>query len=229
MKLRLPKKSFFILISFSLVTFALYQLFFNERIDTVVEGKVYRSAQLSCDSLQKIIDEKGIRTIINLRGGSKDAGWYVRECEIAKKNNIRLYDISIPAHELPEYAKLISLVDALQISERPILIHCRRGADRTGMASALALAIEKDPPFSYIKKQFSWRYGVLPVYRSIGPYFFSKYEQWLNKTGKAHSRDTLLYWIRNEYVDNRGNLGPSIDYFSVLFLKDCSACCQKDA
>lgn len=220
MRLLLSKKSFFLLASLVLVVFALYHLVFNERIDTVVEGRVYRSAQLSGKSFQKIIDEKGIRTIINLRGGSKDSGWYIGEREIAKKNNIRLYDISLSAHELPEYGKLISLVEALQTSEKPILIHCRRGSDRTGMASALALALEKDPPLSYIEKQFSWRYGVLPVYHSIGPYFFSKYEQWLGKNGRAHNKGTLLYWIRNEYVDNKGNLEFSIDHVNGMALKD---------
>ena len=79
------------------------------------------------------------------------------------------------------------------------------------MVSALALALEADPPISELKKQFSARYGVLPFYRSIGPYFFSMYEDWLKKNNHNHSRDRLLYWARHEYRDYFGNLESWID------------------
>jgi hypothetical protein len=79
------------------------------------------------------------------------------------------------------------------------------------MVSALALAIEQDPPLSEIKNQFSWKRGVLPFYRSIGPYLFTKYEQWLDKTHRIHSKNNLIYWITHEYIDNQGNLEFCID------------------
>ncbi len=202
------------------VVFGLYQLFFSERIDTVVGGRVYRSAQLSADRLQKIIEEKGIRTVINLRGNPRDSKWYMKEREITEQNNVRLHDIMLSPHDLPDYSTLQSILDALSGSERPILIHCRRGSDRTGLVSALALAIERDSPFEVVVKQFSWRYGVFPFYRSVGPYLFSKYVQWLEKTGKSHSRDNLIYWIRNEYRDEQGNLHYWIDRIGGELVKE---------
>ncbi len=222
MKVRHIKKQYIFLtaVVFSLVVVALYQLFFSERIDTVVGGKIYRSAQLSAESLQKIIEEKGIRTVINLRGGPRDSRWYVKEREITEKNNVRLYDIMLSPHDLPDYSTLQSILEVLSGSERPILIHCRRGSDRTGMVSALALAIEQDSPLDDVVKQFSWRYGVFPFYRSIGPYLFSKYVQWLEKTGKNHCKDNLIYWIRNEYLDGHGNLHYWIDRIGGQVVKE---------
>ena len=202
---------FLLTIVLSLVVFTLYQLFFSERIDTVVKGRIYRSAQLSPYSLQKIIEEKGIRTVINLRGGPRDSKWYMKEREITEKNNVLLHNIMLSPHDLPDYSTLQSILDVLSRSERPILIHCRRGSDRTGMVSALALAVEQDPPLDDVMKQFSWRYGVFPFYRSVGPYLFAKYGQWLEETHKNHSRDNLIYWIRNEYLDSQGNLHYWID------------------
>ena len=207
MKLRLSRRSAaFLAAALLLVAFGTYHLFFSERIDTVVEGRVYRSAQLSADALERFVREKGIRTVINLRGGSNDAEWYQRERGIAEKSRIRLYDIALSPHDLPEYAKLQSVLEVLQTSERPLLIHCRRGSDRTGMVSALALSIEQDPPLASVKRQFSWRYGVFPFYRSVGPRFFSAYEQWLARTQRTHDRKNLLYWMENEYVDEQRNL-----------------------
>ncbi len=190
---------FFAAVGIAFLAFSLYYVFFSDRIDTVVKGRVYRSAQLSADGLQKIIREKGIRSIINLRGNYTEAEWYIREREISERNSVRLYDIMLSAHDLPEYGKLMSILDVLSRAERPILIHCKRGSDRTGMVSALVLVLEEDPPLSRIKEQFSWRHGVFPFYRSIGPLFFAKYEQWLERAHTVHSKDTLIYWIRNEY------------------------------
>jgi protein tyrosine/serine phosphatase len=188
-----------------------YYLFLSPKIYPVIEGKIYRSAQLSGSDLEKVIKEKGIRTIINLKGKSVDSKWYANEMKIAEKYGARLFDVRISPNDLPKYLKLMSILDALQTSEKPILIHCHRGVDRSGMVSALALALEADPPISELKKQFSVRYGVLPFYRSVGPYFFSMYEDWLKKNNHNHSRDRLLYWVRHEYRDYFGNLESWID------------------
>ena len=184
----------------------LYEIFFDNMFSTVVEGRIYRSAQLSEDDLKKYIQEKDIKTILNLRGRGEGRDWYEREDEIAKKYHVKLRNVGISSNELPRIDKMIPLLDALFHAERPILIHCKRGVDRTGFVSALALAIEKDPPLNVIKKQFSVRYGVFPFYRSVGPYFFSQYERWLGETGETHSKDVLLYWIANDYIDDKGNL-----------------------
>jgi protein tyrosine phosphatase (PTP) superfamily phosphohydrolase (DUF442 family) len=205
-------KILLLVILLSLAVFAVYHLFLNERIDTVVEGRVYRSAQLSRSSLLKIVEEKGIKGILNLRGNMQDSEWHLVEKGIADKKQIALYDIALPVNELPGYKEVNLILDVLMESEKPILIHCRRGSDRTGMVSALAIALEQDPPLSEVKKQFSWRYGVLPLYQSIGPYFFSQYEQWLAKGQRVHTKDNLLYWIRNEYVDQQGNLEVWIEH-----------------
>ncbi len=203
----------FILVLSSLLLLCFYFLpsYFSKKIYSVVEDRVYRSGQLSGNTLEKFIKDKGIKTIVNLRGDSKDAQWYISESELAKKYNVQLYDIRLSPHDLPKYKKLVNILDIIHTSGKPILIHCNKGVDRTGMVSALALAVEQDPPLSELKKQFSLRYGVFPFYRSIGPYIFSMYEQWLYKTQKIHNKNNLLYWIRHEYFDSFGNLEFWID------------------
>ena len=185
---------------------SLYYLFLSSKIYPVIESSIYRSAQLSDKALETIIKEKGIRTIINLRGKDADSSWYAAESRMAGDMNVKLFDIRLLSDELPRYRKLAAILSILQNAEKPLLIHCKRGADRTGLVSALALVLEQDPPLSEINKQFSVLYGVLPFYRSAGPAFFSLYEQWLNKTGKMHNKATLLEWIRHGYKDRFGNL-----------------------
>ena len=160
--------------------------------------------------LDRWIREKGLKTIINLRGRKEDERWFAREQDLALTHGIALHNFRLSPNELPGYLDIIFILEILMTAERPLLIHCRHGVDRTGLVSALALAIEKDPPLRELKDQFSWKYGVLPFYVSTGPYFFSFYEKWLEVTGSTHSLATLLSWIRNDYIDGQGNMEYSI-------------------
>ncbi len=210
----LKKKVLLPVIALALVLLVFCYVHLIPRIQTVVGKRIYRSSQLSAHFLEKVIREKGIKTMINLRGEDKDSKWYIEENEICRKNNVTLYDCRLHASDLPKTRILMKIINILLTSERPLLIHCVAGVDRTGFVSALALAIEKDLPLFELKKQFSWRYGVFPFNRLIGPLFFSKYEQWLEKMQRPHSKENLIYWINLEYVDSQENIEFNIDHIN---------------
>ena len=214
------KRYTIVILAICLVSLLFYYFFLDNRFYPVVEGRIYRSARLSDQDLKRYIQVKHIKTILNLVGRRDDKDWYKKEKEIAQKYNVQLLDIGISPHELPAIDKIYSIIEILSHAEKPMLIHCRKGVDRTGFVSALALAIEKDPPLDVIKKQFSLRYGVFPFYRSVGPYFFEQYEKWLKETGKTHSKDTLLNWITDNYVDYKGNLIYWIDSVNDKIIND---------
>jgi hypothetical protein len=216
----LKRKVILPLIVLSLFLLVSYLVHFSPKIQSVVEGKVYRSPRLSAHFLEKTIRERDIKTIINLGGENKKSEWYIKESEICKKNNIKLYDFWLHADDLPKLSMLMKILDILLTSERPLLIHCRAGVDRTGFVSALALAIEKDVPLFELKKQFSLKYGTLPFIRSIGPLFFSKYEQWLNKMRRTHTKENLIQWINFDYVDGQGNIEFRIDHINRKHSKE---------
>lgn len=100
------------------------------------KDKFFRSAQLSGKEFEQVIQEHGIKTIINLRGES-DSGWYKEEISAANKYNVAHIDIGMSAKRLPHRKDLIKLLESLETAERPILVHCQGGADRTGEASAI--------------------------------------------------------------------------------------------
>jgi hypothetical protein len=183
----------------------------NPRFFPVIENQVYRSAQLSTSRLDAVIQANGIRTIIALLGSEKGALWYENEKAVAENHQVQMLNIGFGSHELPQFNRLNQLVDALLSAPRPILLHCYRGADRSGMASAIALILNDDPPLETIEKQFSWRFGVIPYSDSIGVLFFNQYSEWLHTTGKVHNRDNFLDWVRNRYVDPKGNVEYDID------------------
>jgi protein tyrosine/serine phosphatase len=103
----------------------------------IEEGRAYRSAQLDTESLKLVVAERGIRTVINLRGANPGTPWYDREKATAAELGIALVDVRMSAHALPSREVLLQLYDALTTAEEPILIHCQAGADRSGAAAAI--------------------------------------------------------------------------------------------
>lgn len=121
-----------------------YLVFFVVRANfrEVVPQKVYRSAQPSPAQLRGWIRRYGIRTVINLRG---DAGKITADARaVANEMGAKMVSIGLDADEIPHRPLLAKLIQTIETAERPMLIHCRAGVDRSGMASTLAaMAIGK--------------------------------------------------------------------------------------
>lgn len=128
----------------------------------VTEGLAYRSAQLDIETLEHYIIKHGIKTVINLRGGSPGAKWWEDERDTCKRLMVAHYDIGLSARKYPKPERINALIDIFLTAQRPILIHCKAGSDRTGLASAIWKSVVDHEPYSEAKKQLSIFYGHLP-------------------------------------------------------------------
>jgi len=126
---------------------------------TVVADELYRSAQLSPKQIKTLNDKYKFKTIINLRGANAGNAWYDDEIAEAEKLGIKHIDFGISAVRKPPPEKITDLITLFKDSEKPILIHCKAGADRAGFASALYLAAVKNEPATIAKRQLSFEYG----------------------------------------------------------------------
>ncbi len=167
---------------------------------TVLAGEVYRSAQLSAATLEQFLRDKHIRTIVNLRGCCDPEAWYLDEGRVALRNNVSLEDIGFSAGRLPSSVTLRQLLEVIDRSDYPILFHCHKGADRTGMASAIALLLRTDTPLEEGRRQLGFRYGHLPLGRTVYiDRFFDLYQEWLTGHGLTHSPAVFRRWIERDY------------------------------
>jgi uncharacterized protein (TIGR01244 family) len=155
-------------------------------LHAVLPGELYRSATLTPDQLKSVIAEAGIRTIINLRGGAEDA-WHRDEAATAAASGVRLVDFSWSADRELTDAQVSRFLAAVETAERPILIHCRSGADRTGLASALYLAVVKHADEASAEAQLSIRFGHVGLPYLSGAYAmdetFERLEPTIGYTG----------------------------------------------
>lgn len=142
----------------------------------ILPGQLYRSAQPTPQALEAYIRQYGIRTVINLRGPSTSR-WYRDEIATTSKLSVQHVDFRMQAsHQLTseDSARLIAL---LKDAPKPVLIHCKAGADRTGLASVIYLQQVAGVDEEVAEWQLS------PLYGHLGLPFLRAYamdRSWLN-------------------------------------------------
>lgn len=167
---------------------------YRDNITTVMPGALYRSAQLSPTRLIALIRQESIRTVINLRGPNPADAWYRSELAVTDHFHVLHYDFAFSAKKTPSYALLSALTEALLTAPHPILLHCRGGADRTGMAVAVWLILQ-NKPLAAAERAYSLRYLVLS-HDSVGKQLFPHYAQFLKERGVSSSRAHFLAWLK---------------------------------
>jgi hypothetical protein len=180
--------------------FEAYQVILGFNFHVVVPGRIYRCAQPSAAALEQLIASRGIRTVINLRGTGDPIGWYLDEVRTAHDHNICQEDINFSAGRLPSVSELRRLILALERAPYPIVLHCRRGSDRTGMASAVAVLLTTDQSLEDAFGQLNWRFGHLAFGRPAQlDQFLGFYKDWLAAEGKQHSPVSFRLWAVDHY------------------------------
>src|SRR5437762_11195914 len=67
----------------------------SENFHLVIPGCVYRSGQLSAESLEERAARNGIRSVINLRGAKPGQDWYEQECALTGRQAWHFYDLPV--------------------------------------------------------------------------------------------------------------------------------------
>ena len=106
----------------------------------VVPG-VYRSPQPGEDQLFRRIAAHHLRTVVCLRGRSHASAASERA---TVGSGATFLAVPMSATRLPRPATLHELWRIAATAERPLLLHCRAGVDRTGLAAALFVLHDTD-------------------------------------------------------------------------------------
>lgn len=94
--------------------------------------------------IDSVARRHNIKTMINLRGGQPDEGWYRREIAACERNNVIHHDLSWSMSKIPTPESLVQLIDWINTEPRPILVHCQGGVHRAAVASAVYRLLRGD-------------------------------------------------------------------------------------
>jgi protein tyrosine phosphatase (PTP) superfamily phosphohydrolase (DUF442 family) len=158
----------------------------------VVEpGRLYRSNHPLPWQIRRAIRRHGIRTIVNLRGHRQDCGADALSRAEAARLGITLIDAPFESRGAPHVDRIERFAAMLPDLREPILIHCKSGADRTGLIAAVWLLLQGRTP-AEAARQLSIRYGHFAAARTgILDAFVALYARAWPKP--------FLQWLREDY------------------------------
>lgn len=172
---------------------------FRRNFGVVAQGQVYRTAQPE-ENLQGLVEKYQLASILNLRGGGSSDAFYTGEVRLAKENGIDFYDYPMSANRRPKRRDLLVLIDLFERCRYPLLIHCKSGSDRTGLASGLYRMVRSGTPPEKALDSFSLYYGHVPLFGPASLHEpFHEYAAWLKQKGLPHTPDRLRTWVETEY------------------------------
>ncbi|MDA8092052.1 MAG: dual specificity protein phosphatase family protein [Nitrospiraceae bacterium] len=138
-------------------------VFGNGNFHAVTPGEAYRCDQPGYGQLEDYLKTYHIRSIFNLRGRNAGDKWYKDEIKFSEANGVRHYDIALSASSEPDRQQVQEILNAFRTAPRPVLIHCKSGADRSGLVSAMwKMVIDKEPK-AEAGRELSIRYGHMPI------------------------------------------------------------------
>ncbi|MFW2543828.1 fused DSP-PTPase phosphatase/NAD kinase-like protein [Primorskyibacter sp. 2E107] len=154
---------------------------------------VWRSNQPTHARFEKYA-AMGIKTVVNLRGEDKHAH-YLFEKESVEALGMTLVNAKLWAREAAPRRRIIGVIDALRTAQKPMMFHCKSGADRAGFVAAMYLMIFENTPVAEAKKQLGLKYIHLDFTATgVQDYILDLFEA-RQDLGDIGFED----WIRNEY------------------------------
>jgi protein tyrosine phosphatase (PTP) superfamily phosphohydrolase (DUF442 family) len=181
----------------------------SSNLGTVDPGRVIRAAQ-PIAQLPQIIKDHHLASILNLRGGSSRDRWYTSEVRTAQASGVAFFDFPLNATKRPTRSELLTLIDFFDHCKYPLLIHCKAGADRTGLASALYLMMQHNEPPREAIRAFTIYHGHIPLFgteRLHEP--LDEYARWLDAQALAHTPARFREWVKNDYLSADPSVEPS--------------------
>ena len=136
----------------------------------VIDGEVYRSAQMTGTQLSDYTAQVGLKSVLNLRGAAPDADWYQAEIADSARLGLVHADFALSASREVTNDEAVQLIVLMRTLPKPLLIHCKQGSDRTGLLAALYLASIKGVDVDTADDELSLAFGHFSV-----PYISTAY------------------------------------------------------
>lgn len=187
-----PMQRFRAWLNMHLVDHGFIRAIYNNFYD--IGGGMYRCSQPSPSQISRYQKRYGIRSIINLRGPNP-YGSYPLEKDACETLNIELFDRPIYSRRAPRVEEVLAIQEAFATLSYPALMHCKSGADRAGIASALYRMLHLGHRPEDALAELDWRYGHFKQAKTgVLDFFLASYI-----ARNRQSPIEFMQWLTTEY------------------------------
>ncbi len=163
-----------------------------DNFHAVIPGKLYRCNHPTPSRLARLKQRYGLKTLVNLRGHRR-CGSDALSREAAAMLGLNHIDMAFESRGAPHRERILRFHGYYRTMQFPALMHCKSGADRTGLAGGLAIMFEGGTSAEAMR-QLSWRYGHFNKSPTgVLDAFFIHYAT------VAEGRIPFLEWVATEY------------------------------
>jgi protein tyrosine/serine phosphatase len=118
---------------------------------------------------------RGIRTVINLRGGFQTS-FRALEVDACARHGLELVDFIVASRDVPTAAQVLGARRLFETVRYPALMHCKSGADRAGLMGVLYKHFRQGLPIREAVEQLSPKYlHVRAGLTGVLDYVFERY------------------------------------------------------
>jgi protein tyrosine/serine phosphatase len=140
--------------------------------------------------------DRGIRTVINLRGGMHTS-FRALEVDACARHGLELVDFVIASRDVPTAEKVLGARRLFETVRYPALMHCKSGADRAGIMAVFYRHFRQGVPIREAIDQLSPRYlHVRAGLTGVLDYIFDRFLAEGEPAGL-----TFLEWVRSPAYD----------------------------
>ena len=163
-----------------------------DNFHVVIPGRLYRCNHPTPARLAALTRRHHLKTLVNLRGHRR-CGSDALSRDAAARLGLVHIDMAFESRGAPHRERILRFHDIYRAMAFPALMHCKSGADRTGLAAGLAILFEGGTAAEAMR-HLSWRYGHFRKSPTgVLDAFFIHY------AAVAEGRLPFLDWVRNEY------------------------------
>lgn len=178
---------------------------------------VFRSNQPT-EARFKRYHARGLKSVVNLRGADVYAHYKYEE-RICHQLGIGLTNWKLTARNAPQVEDINEVIDILGRVQKPVLFHCKSGADRAGLASAIYLMEFEGKTVQEAQKQLNVRFFHLD-FTATG---VLDYMLWVFEERSKISVIGFKEWMNTEYdpliiqscFDQRLSLQKALDLLAA--------------
>ena len=175
------------------VDHSLFRFFYNTRLR--VAPALYRSGHPMPYQLRRA-QRDGVKSVLSLRGAEAHVGSNQLEWDTCKRIGLKLVHFPLGSRSEPSRDQVLKLIELMETLPKPLLVHCKSGADRAGLASTIYL-IEHGESLETAMKQLNfWRHGhIRQAKTGVLDHFFETWAAWW----EAHPQASFRDWVANHY------------------------------